>query len=324
MSAQDDAQFQTPNPGESKIQNPKSKILCVGQIVADVVVRPVDALPAPGTLAMVEDLRLVPGGCACNTAAVLAKLGASVHIAGLVGDDAIGEAIIAQVVQYGVDVHFVRRSKDVPTSSVIVVVPSDGRQCFLYCVGGTEKFDASMVPTDHFDSFGYVHIGGAMKLANLNLAHVMRDAQAAGCVTSLDTDWDPSGRWMSIIEPALPHLDYLITNDQEGQALTGLSDPAEIGRRLLFMGPGAVVVKLGENGSLLVDSDGVQRFPGVKVDVLDTTCAGDSFIAGLLFGLSSGRSLSDSMRLGNAAGALCTTQLSHFAIDSLESVEALL
>jgi len=286
-------------------------------------VRRVDALPEPGTLALVEDLKLVPGGCACNVAAVLGKLGADVHIAGLVGDDAIGESIVAQVERYGVDVGFVKRSKEVPTSAVIVVIPSHGRQSFLYKVGGTEVFDASMVPTDSFGSFGFVHIGGAMKLNSLDLADVMRAAQAAGCATSLDTDWDPTGRWMSILEPVLHHLDYLITNDQEGSALTGESVPDAIGRKLIAMGPKTVIVKLGADGSLLVTPDRVQHFAPNKVDVVDTTCAGDSFIAGLLYGLSSGRTVERSMRMGNACGALCVTQISHFGIDSAESVEAL-
>ena len=57
-------------------------ILCIGQLVADVVVRPVDALPHPGRTDVVEDLQLLSGGCASNTAAVLAKLGAKVGIAG--------------------------------------------------------------------------------------------------------------------------------------------------------------------------------------------------------------------------------------------------
>ena len=60
---------------------PRLGILCVGQFVADVVVRPVDRLPHPGRLELLEDMLLVPGGCACNTASVLAKLGAVVRTA---------------------------------------------------------------------------------------------------------------------------------------------------------------------------------------------------------------------------------------------------
>ena len=286
--------------------------------------RPVDALPEPGTLALVEDLTLVPGGCACNVAAVLGKLGASVSMAGLVGDDAIGASIVAQVERYGVDVGQVRRSKEIVTSAVIVVIPSHGRQSFLYKNGGTEVYDISRVPIETFGDFGFVHIGGAMKLRSLNLARVLSEAQHNGCITSLDTDWDPTGRWMDILAPALPHLDILITNDQEGAPLTGETDPAAIGRKLLQMGPKTVIVKLGGEGSLLVASDRAEHFPPYKVDVIDTTCAGDSFIAGLLYGLSGGKTIEQSMRLGNACGALCVTQISHFGIRDAASVLALI
>src|SRR5208283_1130717 len=89
-----------PTPETAK-QSAASKtdmyILCVGQLVADVVVRPVDALPYPGRTDLVKDLQINSGGCAANTAAVLAKLGAEVRLAALIGQDVLGEAALADV-----------------------------------------------------------------------------------------------------------------------------------------------------------------------------------------------------------------------------------
>jgi sugar/nucleoside kinase (ribokinase family) len=75
---------------------------------------------------------------------------------------------------------------------------------------------------------------------------------------------------------------------------------------------------------MLVTKDGVSEFPACKVQVLDTTCAGDSFVAGFLFGVSRGLPLDQSVRLGNAAGGLCTTQISHRGITCLEDVNNLM
>ena len=118
----------------------KGPILCVGQIVADLVVRPVDRLPVPGLLDLVEDIQFGPGGCACNTACVLAKLGAPTKICGLVGSDALGGTVLSLIAGYGVDISCVERSDELPTSAVLVLVDSQGQRSFLYRPGCNEAF----------------------------------------------------------------------------------------------------------------------------------------------------------------------------------------
>jgi sugar/nucleoside kinase (ribokinase family) len=169
-----------------------------------------------------------------------------------------------------------------------------------------------------------VHVGGAMKMLRLDLAELMGRAKSFGCVTSLDTDWDIYGNWMRLLEGALPKIDYLLTNEEEAVELAGKKDPQEAARALLARGPKAVAVKRGERGSMLATTNGVSEFPAYRVQVLDTTCAGDAFVAGFLLGVGSGRPLEESMRLGNAAGALCTTQTSHWGVTSLEAVRRLI
>jgi sugar/nucleoside kinase (ribokinase family) len=68
----------------------------------------------------------------------------------------------------------------------------------------------------------------------------------------------------------------------------------------------------------------VAEYPAYRVKTVDTTCAGDAFVAGFLFGVVSGRPLDEAVRLGNAAGALCTTQISHRGITSLDDVRRLI
>ena len=92
----------------------KTPILCVGQLVADIVVRPVDELPPAGRTRPVEEMELVSGGCAANTAAVLAKLGADARLAALIGRDALGEAALADQAAAGVDVSAVVRCGETP------------------------------------------------------------------------------------------------------------------------------------------------------------------------------------------------------------------
>jgi sugar/nucleoside kinase (ribokinase family) len=294
-------------------------ILCVGQMVADVVVRPVRAMPAP--LDLVEDLQLVPGGCATNTACVLAKLGIETALSARIGQDALGSAILSEVAACGVGVAGVIRDAAVPTSAVIVMVAPDGERTFLYRKGGNERLAADDIPDSAFQRARIVHVGGAMKLACLDLPALLHRARAAGCTVALDTDWDPSGRWMDALRAPLALTDYLLTNEEEGRMLTGCPNPTDAGAALLELGPSAVVVKQGERGATLATEAGARRFPAFSVPVLDTTCAGDAFAAGFLYGVAKGWALDRCTVFGNAAGALCTTQISHRAIRDEADVE---
>jgi sugar/nucleoside kinase (ribokinase family) len=298
-------------------------IVCIGQAVADIVVRAVDGLPVPGRTDAVEELQLLSGGCAANTAAVLAKLGAEVQLTALIGRDTLGDALLADLQAAGVRLDAIVREAEAPTAAAIVMVASSGERSFFYRIGGNERLANRHVGDAVLKGAKIVHVGGAMKLLNLDLTELMRRAKSFGCVTSLDTDWDINGQWMKKLDGALAHIDYLMTNEEEGAMLTGKKNPREAAAALLKCGPKAVALKRGERGAMLATKDGVAEFPACKVQVLDTTCAGDSFVAGFLFGVSRGLPLDQSVRLGNAAGGLCTTQISHRGITCLEDVESL-
>lgn len=299
-------------------------IVCIGQLVADIVVRPVEKLPYPGRTEPVEDLDLLSGGCAANTAAVLAKLGAEARLVALIGQDSFGDAALADIRRAGVNVESVRRDTQWPTSVAIVLIDGKGERSFYYRAGGCEKLTNQHIADDIFNKAEIVHVGGAMKMLNLDLAELMSRAKSFGCITSLDTDWDIYGNWIRILQDALPKIDYLITNEEEAAMLSGKDDPRQAARELLGRGPKAVAVKRGERGAILATKDGVADFPAYHVTVKDTTCAGDAFAAGFLLGVSFGRPLDESVRLGNAAGALCITQISHRGITSFEQVRRLI
>jgi sugar/nucleoside kinase (ribokinase family) len=294
-------------------------VLCVGQLVADIVLRPVDRLPYPGRTEPVEDLDLLSGGCAANTAAVLAKLGAETKLVALIGKDSLGAAALADQRKAGVDVSTVTQDPGLPTSVAVVLVDGAGQRSFYYRAGGCEQLANCHVPSHALKGARFVHVGGAMKLLALDIGDLMAQARAFGCTTSLDTDWDIYGNWMRKLESALPKIDYLITNEEEAAMLGGKQDPREAAAVLLGHGPQAVLVKRGERGAALATPGRWAEFPAYAVDVRDTTCAGDAFAAGFIRGLGLGRTLEDSVRLGNAAGALCTTRISHRGITTLEA-----
>jgi len=154
-------------------------------------------------------------------------------------------------------------------------------------------------------------VGGFFVMPGLDgapLAQLLRDAQVLGLKTCVDTAWDTTGRWMDLLAPCLPYVDYFVPSLAEGRAMTGLDAPEGVAQALLNAGAGIVALKMGADGSLVAGQDGRHiRTSGFAVDAVDTTGAGDAFAAGFIAGVYLGWSLEDTARLANAVGALCVT-----------------
>jgi ribokinase len=123
----------------------------------------------------------------------------------------------------------------------------------------------------------------------------------------------------------LKYVDVLTPNETELRILMGLTpdDPTptpELARALRAHGVETLVVTMGERGALIMNDDGATSVPGVQVDVVDTTGAGDAFNCGLAVALSEGRSLVEAVRYGVCTGALACTRLG--VIPALASREA--
>lgn len=112
-------------------------VLCSGNLVADVLVRPVDRM-CNGAAVLVESVEQHLGGNAANTAYTLSKLGVLARVIGKVGQDASGEFVLAQLQSAGVDTSFVGRSA-AATCSTVVLVASSGARSFLHCLGSSAE-----------------------------------------------------------------------------------------------------------------------------------------------------------------------------------------
>ena len=101
-------------------------------------------------------------------------------------------------------------------------------------------------------------------------------------------------------------------------------DAKQLGEELLERGPGIVLLKLGAKGAMIVDNE-IQHIKGFKVNVADTTAAGDAFNGALAVGLAEGMDLSRAVRFANAAGAkTCETFGAQPALPTRMEVESLM
>lgn len=293
------------------MQLPMSQVACLGIFVADVVGKPIDAFPAKGTLAAVERMELHVGGCAANTGLGLAKLGIPVATLGRIGADGFGDFLLHTLSAASVNIGGMVRGGSEATSATMVAVDAAGERTFLHYPGANAAYTAADVDWTIIEAADILHIGGPFLMPRFigdGCAETLRRAKSLGKTTTLDTVWDPSGRWMTVLEPSLPFLDYLLPSWEEARHLTAHDNPADIAQVFLDKGVGCVGLKLGERGSYLRTASGEEwTLPAVAVEAVDALGAGDAWAAGFLCGLSRGWALERVAQFANAVGA-CAVQ----------------
>ena len=292
------------------------RIAVAGSLNMDLVVRS-PRIPRPGETIIGGEYRHVPGGKGANQAVAAARLGAQVAMAGRLGRDAFGDQLRSNLATGGVDTSFVLQDAGIATGVALIVVDDAGQNSIVVAPGANMRLS----PAD-IDAAAQAIAGADALLLQLEspLDAVIRAAEVAhdhGVTVILNP---------APARPLPPHLlalvDVLIPNESEAALLTGLpvdsqSEAEEAAAALLHLGTGAAVLTLGARGALLAREGHCQIATAFPVQPLDTTAAGDAFVAGFAVALAEGATMGDAVRWGNAAGALATTQ--HGAQPSLPS-----
>ena len=267
-------------------------VLCVGQLAADILVRPVNSVDFGVDTKRVEGIDIKNGGDCLNVALGLRKLGASVGFAGLVGNDQFGEYLRGVITAAGIDAKGLRRTAEARTCSCLVLINALGERTFFYYGGTNDLFSLSDVDMTQLDDVSIVHVGGTYLLPKLDgegAARLFADARRRGKLTSMDVTWDTTGRWLSVIEPCLPHLSFFMPSIREAEKIAGTDVPEEIAAFLQEKGVRTAVVKLGEKGCYVKHGTEPGYYSkAFHTEVVDTTGAGDSFVAGFLTGVLKG------------------------------------
>ncbi len=286
------------------------RVACIGSVTTDILVKPADAIPAPGVLQYVDDVQMHVGGCASNAAMDMGKLGIPSELLCLVGEDNFGNFVKATAAQTGVGIQGVKSRAGVPTTGSVVCIGSTGERSFLYNPGSTSEYTLEDVDEDVLATCDIVFVAGAMlntKFDGKPCAQLMKRMQEAGKFTVMDTAWDSEDVWLPKIEAVLPYLDLFIPSYDEAVKLTGREDPNDIADFFFDAGVKTVIIKLGSKGALICeDRETRYELPTYRsVKPVDTTGAGDSFCAGFLSGLAMGWDYRRSGKFANAVGTHC-------------------
>ena len=283
------------------------RVLVVGSANIDFTVA-APRLPRPGETVTDGTLLVNHGGKGANQAVAARRLGADVRLIGCVGRDAFGAAIRAALAGEGIGVEGLAERPAAATGTALIVVDPTGENQITVAPGANRTLTPDDLHAREADFAWADVVACQLEVPIKCVATALTLARAQGAVTILNPAPVPA----TPIGDLFRRVDYLTPNSGEAERLsgvpvTGLGAADEAARALLRAGAGTVIVTLGGNGAVAqgVESVHVEAF---RVDVVDTTGAGDAFNAGLAVAVAEGRPLREALRFAAAAAALACTR----------------
>lgn len=305
---------------------PARRILACGHWIVDQGKR-IDHWPKQQTLAMIDKVVPTNGGAAFNIACDLRRLAPDFHIEGLgrIGEDGLGDFVLATCDRFGVCGEGLRKTPDVPTSFTDVMTERDGgRRTFFHAPGANACLVETDVPLESLAPADLFYLGYLGMLPGLDelgddgrngASRLLEKASSLGMRTVSDLVSAPNEHLREQVLPCLRFLDVLFTNELEAARVLhrppseelsgamaadlacGLSQLGVRGWVVLHFAGGAVCAADGK----ILASQGCVQFP--PAEIVGTSGAGDAFAAGFLVGLLNDWTPAASMELAVCAAA---------------------
>lgn len=289
-----------------------ASIVVTGSLNMDFVVR-VDELPVAGQTVLGSDFQTIPGGKGANQACAAGRLagpGIAVRMVGRVGKDVFADQLKASLSAANVDVSAVHATRSQPTGVALIWVDRRGQNSIVVAGGANQALLAR-----EMEGFRNAYAGAALALFQLEtpldtVAAAMALARGEGARTILDpAPAQVLERWM------LEQVDLLTPNESEALLLlerpaarVSLDDAPSLAAALLALGPTGVILKLGDQGSYYSDGERSFHAPGLAVQAVDSTAAGDVFNGALAVALAEGRSMEEALSFANKSAAISVTR----------------
>lgn len=297
------------------------KIFVVGSFVIGLTIR-IPRMPVLGEGLIGDQFDMGPGGKGTNQAVAAARLGAEVGLLACIGNDMFAGVADELFNKEGITDDHIYRIPDINTAVGVVNLIPSGDNWIVGHLGA----NLHMRP-EHVEAAEDQIASSDVLLAQYEVpALVVRRTLELGRKHRRLTIWNPAPAQRVNLE-FLEMVDVLTPNETEMRILLDLppDDPTDndvLAQRLLDMGARSVVTTLGDQGAMIVSSDGVEMVPAVNgIPVVDVTGAGDSFNAALAVGLGNGLSLRDAVEEATYAGAYAIQHLG--VIDALPTGEQL-
>ncbi len=254
---------------------------------------------------LVDSAALTVGSSSAIFACGAARLGLKVAFIGVCGDDVFGRFMLDEMQKRNVDVSNVIIRKNGQTG-LSVILNRDADRAILTHLGLIADLQASDIADSLLRQSRHLHVASYFLQTKLqpDLPALFQRAHSLGLTTSLDTNYDPSEKWLGFDE-LLSVTDVFLPNKTEALSITK-SDDVESASRQLASKSKLVAIKLGADGALACSQNEIFQSKSISVNVIDTVGAGDTFDSGFLYGYLNNWPLEKSLRLACVCGAMST------------------
>lgn len=280
-------------------------ILVAGEINPDLILSG-DVTPVFGQVEkLVDSANLTIGSSSAIFACGAARLGLKTAFVGVCGRDQFGNFMLEKLADHGVDILSVLVDPQQQTGLSVILTRGNDRAILTF-PGSIASLRAEQVTDVLLAQARHLHVASYFLQNALQpgLRDLFQRAHLHELTTSLDTNWDPSGKWQGFDE-LLRLVDVFLPNENEALALTGAGKARQASEMLGKVCP-TVAIKLGANGGLAFHAGQIAVAPALSVQVMDTVGAGDTFDAGFLYGYLNQWPLEKSLKLACACGSLST------------------
>src|SRR5215469_12195932 len=294
------------------IETSRGRVVSLGVHIVDILGRPVTHIPPGQGRQLLDEIRITAAGTAAGTSVDLAKLGAEVIAMGAVGDDRLADFLTWVLDGYGVDTGLLARKPGLQTSATMLPIRPNGDRPALHAPGATASLTLADVDLEVIATADVLHVGGPDVLgrfAGEPLRGVLEFARSNGVITTMDVLAPGDAVAWTRLRPLLTFVNYFLPNEDQLGRLTGCAGLEAAAREVLALGPEAVLVSRGAEGSALVTADRFLEYPAFPAQVVDTTGCGDACSAGFITGLLRGWPAEDAAWLAMAAASLVVSGL---------------
>lgn len=281
------------------------KVLSFGSLNIDYTYK-VDHFVQKGETLSSESLQVFSGGKGLNQSVALAKAGVETYHAGAIGED--GRFLLEVLKEAGANTDMVAVRTDVRTGNAIIQNDKEGDNCILLYGGANQAITDEQIDETiaHFEKGDFLLIQNEIN----GLERILTKAHERGMKAVLN----PSPMNEKILKLPLEYIDYFILNEVEAGQILGETLEEDYDGRLLAeklrakFPHAAVLLTMGADGSVYMDSQQIVQQRAFRVKAVDTTAAGDTFTGYFLGGLTGGKRVVESMEEASKASAIAVTR----------------